>query len=156
MNLHGLASIKSKTSKRVGRGIGSGLGKTSGRGTKGQKSRSGGKVRIGFEGGQMPLIQRVPKLKGFKSHRPKNQIINFSDLNQLSGQVTKEKLLGKGIIENAKLPVKVLANGKLDKAVQVTVEHISKSAEKEIVQKGGKVTILSKVSKEKEGNNKTK
>ncbi len=153
MNLHGLSSIKSKTSKRVGRGIGSGLGKTSGRGTKGQKSRSGGKVRVGFEGGQMPLIQRVPKLKGFKSRRPKNQVVNLSDLNQFSGKVTKEKLLEKGIIENTKLPVKVLANGKLDKAVEVSVEHISEKAEKEIVKKGGKVNKLAKRQSTKDRKN---
>lgn len=144
MELNNLVSINNKKVKRIGRGIGSGMGKTAGRGTKGQKSRSGGRVRVGFEGGQMPLSKRVPMLKGFKSRRPKNQVVSLSDLNIFTGKVTKEKLLEKGLIENIKLPVKILSTGKLEKAVEVSVEAVSKAAEKEIIKKGGKVTLLEK------------
>jgi len=142
MNLSSLPKIGEKNKKRVGRGIGSGHGKTSGRGTKGQKSRSGGGVRLGFEGGQNPLTKRLPQLKGFKSRNPKNQVISLNDLNSFTGKITKEKLFEKKLIENPKLPVKVLANGKLEKKVEVEVEHVSKEAEQEIVKKGGKVTRL--------------
>lgn len=142
MNLNNLAKIGEKNKKRVGRGIGSGTGKTSGRGHKGQKSRSGGGVRLGFEGGQNPLTKRLPQLKGFRSLKPKAQVVTLSDLNVFSGKVTKEKLLEKGIITSVKLPVKILASGKIEKAVQVQVERISKTAEKEIVKKGGKVDLL--------------
>lgn len=154
MNLNSLSKISEKNKKRVGRGIGSGKGKTSGRGTKGQKSRSGGGVRLGFEGGQMPLTRRVPKLKGFKSRNPKNQVVSLSDLNNFTGKVTKEKMLEKGIIEDAKLPVKVLANGKIEKAVEVFAENFSKEAEKEIVKKGGKVNKLSEKQSAKKQNKK--
>lgn len=152
MSLSELISIKSKNKKRVGRGTGSGKGKTSGRGTKGQKSRSGGGVRVGFEGGQMPLTQRVPKLKGFKSRSPKNQVVNLECLNLFTGKVTKEKLHEKGLISNPNLPVKVLCDGKLEKAVDVQVEYISKTAEKEIIQKGGKVNRLVKNKSTKKQN----
>lgn len=141
-----------KNEKRLGRGIGSGLGKTSGRGTKGQKSRSGGKVRIGFEGGQTPLAKRLPKLKGFKSHNPKNQAINLSDLNQFTGKITKEKLFEKGLIQDPMGLAKVLGNGKLEKAVDITVDFVSKSAEKAILAKGGKVHLLVKHQAQKQNN----
>ncbi|RJO60033.1 50S ribosomal protein L15 [candidate division WS5 bacterium] len=155
MNLSNLISIKGKNKKRVGRGTGSGKGKTSGRGTKGQKSRSGGGVRLGFEGGQMPLTQRVPKLKGFKSRKPKNQVVKLSDLNLFTGKVTKEKLHEKGLIKSANWPVKILGSGKLEKTVEVHVEYFSKTAEKEIVKKGGKV-IIKKPQKQKEENKESK
>lgn len=142
MNLNSLPKIGEKNKKRVGRGIGSGMGKTSGRGTKGQNSRSGGGVRLGFEGGQNPLTKRLPQLKGFKSRNPKNQVVSLDDLNKFTVKVTKEKLFEKGIIENTKIPVKVLATGKLEKTVEVCVEHVSKEAEKEIMKKGGKVSLL--------------
>lgn len=142
MKLNSLPKIGKKNKKRVGRGIGSGMGKTAGRGTKGQKSRSGGGVRVGFEGGQNPLTKRLPQLKGFKSRNPKNQVVSLNDLNSFTGKVTKEKLFEKGIIESIKLPVKILATGKLEKTVEVSVEHVSKTAEKEIVQKGGVVTKI--------------
>lgn len=142
MNLNSLPKIGEKNKKRVGRGIGSGMGKTAGRGTKGQNSRSGGGVRLGFEGGQNPLTKRLPQLKGFKSRNPKNQVVSLNDLNKFTGKVTKEKLLEKGIIDSIKIPVKVLAKGKLEKTVEVCVEYVSKTAEKEIVKKGGKISLL--------------
>lgn len=144
MSLDKLNTTNGKSKKRVGRGIGSGRGKTAGRGTKGQSSRSGGRVRVGFEGGQNPLTKRLPHLKGFKSRAPKNQTVSLSDLNLFIGKVTKEKLLEKGLIENIKLPVKILAKGTLEKVVEVSVEHISKAAETAITKKGGKVNIIGK------------
>jgi len=149
MNLSELIAVNKKNSKRVGRGVGTGKGKTSGRGHKGQKARSGGGVRLGFEGGQMPLTQRVPKLKGFKSRRPKNQAVNLDDLNIFTGKVTKELLAEKGLIEDVKKPVKILGNGKLDKKIEISVEYVSGSAEKEIVKKGGKVNKLVTKKEEK-------
>lgn len=142
MDLNSLPKIGEKNKKRVGRGVGSGMGKTAGRGTKGQKSRSGGGVRLGFEGGQNPLTKRLPQLKGFKSRNLKNQVVSLSDLNEFTGKITKEKLFEKGIIESTKEPVKVLAMGKLEKTVEVRVEHVSNKAEKEIVKKGGKINLL--------------
>lgn len=144
MKLNKLASVKNTERKRVGRGIGSGKGKTAGRGTKGQKSRSGGKVRVGFEGGQMPLTQRVPQLRGFKSRRPERQVINLKDIAGFSGKVTKEELLKAGLIENAQRPVKILGKGEIEKAIEITVEAVSKSAEEEIIKKGGRVNKISK------------
>ena len=142
MSLDKLIATNVKSKKRVGRGIGSGRGKTAGRGTKGQSSRSGGGVRVGFEGGQNPITKRLPHLKGFKSRAPKNQVVNLSDLNVFTGKVTKEKLLEKGLIENIKLPVKILGNGKIEKVVEVSVEYVSKTAEAAITKNGGKVNIL--------------
>lgn len=154
MSLDKLIATNGKSKKRVGRGIGSGRGKTAGRGTKGQSSRSGGGVRVGFEGGQNPLTKRLPHLKGFKSRAPKNQVVSLSDLNIFTGKVTKEKLLEKGLIESIKLPVKILGNGKIEKVVEVTVEYISKNAESAIIKKGGKVNKLATV-KSVEKNKKT-
>jgi len=142
MKLNNLTSISKDEKKRVGRGTGSGKGKTSGRGTKGQNSRTGGGVRVGFEGGQTPLTQRLPKLKGFKSRKPKNQPVNLKDLNVFTGKVTKEKLLEKGLIKSAKGPVKLLGQGGLEKAIDISVDAVSKSAEAEVIKKGGKVTII--------------
>ena len=141
MSLDKLIATNVKSKKRVGRGIGSGRGKTAGRGTKGQSSRSGGGVRVGFEGGQNPITKRLPHLKGFKSRNPKNQVVNLKDLNVFTGKVTKEKLFEKGLIENVKKPVKLLGQGGLEKAIDIAVDAVSKSAEAEIVKKGGKVTI---------------
>ncbi len=137
-----IASTKDK--KRIGRGIGSGKGKTATRGTKGQKSRSGGKVRVGFEGGQTPLAKRLPKLKGFKSLSPKNQVVNVGQLNQLSGKITKDKLFERGLIGDPKMRVKILGEGKLEKAVEINVDFVSQKAQKIITAKGGKVNIIAK------------
>lgn len=142
MKLNSLTSLSKNSKKRVGRGTGSGKGKTSGRGTKGQGSRSGGGVRVGFEGGQTPITQRLPKLKGFKSRKPKNQVVNLEDLGVFTGKVTKENLFEKGLIKDVKGPVKLLGQGGLEKAIDISVEAVSKSAEAEIVKKGGKVNII--------------
>lgn len=132
-----------QTRTRVGRGIGSGLGKTSGRGHKGQKARSGGGVRPGFEGGQMPLYRRLPK-RGFTNAVFKKEIvnINLSDLEVFeNGTVVNADLLKEaGLIKNEKDGVKVLANGELTKALTVELA-CTKSAAAKIAEAGGKVEV---------------
>ena len=133
------------TEKRLGRGIGSGLGKTSGKGHKGQWARSGGGVRPGFEGGQMPLTRRVPK-RGFNNHfRKVYSIVNLSVLNsfEAGSVVDKEVLLDKGLIKEVKndAGLKVLGNGEITVAITVKAAKISESAKEAIEKAGGKVEI---------------
>lgn len=132
-----------KRGKRVGRGTGGKGGKTAGRGTKGQQSRGRGKVARGFEGGQMPLKQRVPKLKGFNNpFRVEYYAVNLDSLQELGlAEVTPEILVDKGVAHKGTY-VKVLGRGELSKAVKVSAHAVSKSAEKAIVAAGGSVTII--------------
>ncbi len=129
---------------RKGRGIGSGLGKTAGKGHKGQKARSGGGVRPGFEGGQMPLQRRIPK-RGFTNINKKEYaIITLDDLNQFDADavVTAEVLRAAGLIKGSVDGVKVLANGTIEKAVTVQVQKCSKAALEKIEAAGGKVEVI--------------
>ena len=146
MKLSELESPKSlKKKKRVGRGDGSGHGTTSGRGTKGQLSRSGGKTRIGFEGGQMPLQRRVPYLKGFKNTRKIiNNTVNVCRLEKFKNDsVIDHKLLEKnGLIMKKSGPVKILGDGKLTKKITVKANYFSKSARVKIEKAGGKVEVV--------------
>ncbi len=133
------------TKKRLGRGIGSGLGKTSGKGHKGQWARSGGGVRPGFEGGQMPLTRRVPK-RGFNNHfRKVYSIVNLSVLNTFAAGavVDKEVLLDKGLIKEIKndAGLKVLGNGEITVAITVKAAKISAAAKEAIEKVGGKVEV---------------
>ena len=139
-----LNSTQSK--KRLGRGIGSGLGKTSGKGHKGQNARSGGGVRPGFEGGQMPLIRRLPK-RGFnnKQFAAEYTIINVSELNVFEDKtvVTAELLQEKNIIKKlAPYGLKVLGNGNLEKALTVKANQYTESAIQKISKAGGKAEVL--------------
>lgn len=130
--------------KRVGRGQGSGHGGTSCRGHKGQRSRAGSTRRPWFEGGQMPLQRRVPK-RGFTNiFRQEYQVINVRDLERLevSKDVTPDVLYEAGLISKKSIPVKVLGDGDLKGAVEITVHAVSKSAKDKIEKAGGKVTIL--------------
>lgn len=137
----------SKTSqKRLGRGIGSGLGKTSGKGHKGQNARSGGGVRLGFEGGQIPLIRRMPK-RGFNNARfAKNySVINVSDLNKFNnGDVVDAKALleNRVISKVEKYGIKVLGNGKLEKSVVVKANKFSDAAVSKVEKAGGKTEVV--------------
>jgi len=147
VKLSELESPKSlKKKKRVGRGDGSGHGTTSGRGTKGQLSRSGGKTRIGFEGGQMPLQRRVPHLKGFKNLRKRVfNIVNVGDLEDFKeGSIIDYKLLDeKGLIMKKKdSPLKVLGNGELSKKLTVKANAFSGSASAKIEKAGGKAEVV--------------
>ncbi len=126
--------------KRRGRGEGSGLGKTSGRGNKGQLSRSGGGTRVGFEGGQMPLIRRIPKRGFFNNFRKEFSVVNLRDLSVFSANevVDAEKLFDKGLITSKSLPVKVLGDGELNIALNVKANKFSKTAIEKITKAGGK------------------
>lgn len=134
-----------KTRKRVGRGPGSGLGKTSGRGQKGQNSRSGGGVRPGFEGGQLPLFRRLPK-RGFTNAKFKTTyaVLNLSDLNRFEegSEITPELLKDMGILKNQLDGVKILGNGKLDKKITVKANKFSKTAKEAIETLGGKAEVI--------------
>ncbi|MBC8388734.1 MAG: 50S ribosomal protein L15 [Actinobacteria bacterium] len=146
MKLCDLRSPESiKKRKRVGRGNSSGHGTTSGRGTKGQLSRSGGKTRIGFEGGQMPLQRRLPHLKGFKNTRKKiNNIINVWQLEKFKDDsvVDYDFLEKNGLIMKKPNPVKILGNGKLTKKITVKANYFSRSAAAKIEKAGGKVEVI--------------
>ncbi len=134
--------------KRVGRGPGSGTGKTAGRGENGQNSRSGGRVHPRFEGGQMPLVRRIPK-RGFKNiHRVEYQVVNVRDLERVDGAVSPESLKEAGLIGTLRKPVKVLALGEIEGKVDVTAHRFSASAQAKIEAAGGSVTLIGAKSSE--------
>ncbi|MBE6853535.1 MAG: 50S ribosomal protein L15 [Ruminococcus sp.] len=145
MKLHELSPAQpSKDRKRVGRGHGSGNGKTAGKGHKGQKARSGGGVRIGFEGGQMPLMRRIPK-RGFNNiFATKYAIVNVSDLNKFKdGTVVDAELLkAAGLIKKEYDGVKVLGNGDLTSKITVKAAKFSQSAVEKIEKAGGKTEVM--------------
>ena len=146
MKLHELSPVAGSTKerKRIGRGAGSGQGKTAGKGHKGQKARSGGNVRPGFEGGQMPLARRVPK-RGFNNIFAKNIVtISVRDLNKFEdGAVVDTKaLLDAGIISKAQDGVKVLSNGEITKKLTVQLAAFSASAKEKIENAGGKAEVI--------------
>ncbi|MGB2827706.1 MAG: 50S ribosomal protein L15 [Dehalococcoidales bacterium] len=131
-----------KERKRVGRGNASGYGTYAGRGLKGQKSRSGNKMRPGFEGGQLPLIKRLPRKRGFVNiFRKKYSIVNVAKLNTFAegSEVTPEKLHAAGLVKTLKHPVKILANGEVGHAVTVKANKFSTAAKAKIEAAGGKV-----------------
>lgn len=147
MKLHELKPAEGARTgeRRLGRGIGSGLGKTSGKGHKGQWARSGGGVRIGFEGGQMPLARRLPK-RGFDNNWKKvYTVINLGDLEQLEEGtvVTLEYLLSEGLVSKVQpCGLKVLGDGNLTKKLTVKANKFTKSAEAKIKELGGEVEVL--------------
>jgi large subunit ribosomal protein L15 len=139
MKLHQLSPAKGSKQKRkrVGRGPGSGLGKTAGRGHKGGQSRAGHSLRPGFEGGQMPLIRRVPK-RGFNNKfRVEYSVVNVSQLAEIGESVTPESLLERGLVHRGR-PVKVLGNGEIGKAVTVSAHKFSRTAREKIEAAGGR------------------
>ena len=146
MNLHELSPAEgaTKTSKRIGRGHGSGWGKTAGKGHKGQKARSGGSIRPGFEGGQMPLQRRIPK-RGFNNIFAKTiAAINVSALNAFEdgAEVTAEAIVEKGLVKTAFDGIKILGNGTLNKKLTVKVAAYSASAKQKIEAAGGKAEVV--------------
>ncbi len=140
-NLH--PATKKETKKRVGRGVGSGLGKTSGRGHKGQKARSGGGVRRGFEGGQTPLYRRLPK-RGFTNIFANNYTeVTLTMLNKSSKEdVTAESLIEDGIIRKANDGIVIIATGTLEKKVNVKAVRFTKAAKEKIEALGGKAEVI--------------
>lgn len=146
MNLHELSPAvgSTKVSKRIGRGHGSGQGKTAGKGHKGQKARSGGSIRPGFEGGQMPLQRRIPK-RGFNNIFAKNIVaINVSALEVFDNdtEVTAQALIEKGIVNKEYDGIKILGNGTLTKKLTVKVAAYSESAKQKIEAAGGKAEVV--------------
>lgn len=143
-NLHAPEGSTHKK-KRVGRGPGSGLGKTAGRGNKGQKSRSGYSMKIGFEGGQMPLQRRLPK-RGFTNIFKKQWIeVSLGTLNDnfaANEEVTPEALHERGLIKKAQRDVVVLGTGEVDKALRVSAHRFTKSAREKIEQAGGSASVI--------------
>ena len=147
MKLNELSPAKGSTKarKRVGRGVGSGTGKTAGRGTKGFNSRSGGGVRPGYEGGQMPIHRRLPK-RGFTNiFKKKITIINVADLARFESNSTVDEaaLVRSGLIKGTRDGVKLLGKGNIDYPLTVQVDQISKSAREKIIAAGGKVEVRS-------------
>jgi large subunit ribosomal protein L15 len=148
MHLHELNAGSRKKRKRVGRGPGSGLGKTCGRGHKGAKSRSGFKNKRGFEGGQTPLKRRLPKFGFTNPNRQTYQLINLDrleKLEQLTDGISLEtqQMLEMGLIRNTKTPVKLLGRGSLTKKIKITVDKASRGAVESVTQAGGEVIIPS-------------
>ena len=146
MKLHELKPAEGSRQERnrVGRGSSSGNGKTSGRGQKGQKSRSGGGVRLGFEGGQTPLFMRLPK-RGFTNvNRKEYAVVNLDILNRFEDgtEVTPLTLVEAGIVKDEKSGIKVLGNGELTKKLTVKAAKFSKTAEEALVANGGSVEVI--------------
>jgi large subunit ribosomal protein L15 len=147
MELNDLRPAKGakRARRRVGRGPGSGRGKTAGRGHKGQKSRSGYSRRYGFEGGQMPLVRRIPK-RGFSNRfRVEYQVVNLRDLERVfdNGEtVSPEQLIGKGLVRAGAERVKILASGELTKKLTVQAHRFSESAKAAIEKAGGSCEVL--------------
>ena len=148
MQLHELNAGSRKKRKRVGRGPGSGLGKTCGRGHKGAKSRSGFKNKRGFEGGQTPLKRRLPKFGFTNPNRQTYQLINLDRLEKLEqltddASLEMQQMLEMGLIRNTKTPVKLLGRGSLTKKIKITVDKASRGAVESVTQAGGEVIIPS-------------
>jgi large subunit ribosomal protein L15 len=145
MNLSNIHAPKKATEKRkrVGRGMGSGMGKTSTRGHKGQRSRSGSRMIRGFEGGQMPLHRRMPK-RGFTNiFRKEYNIVSLERLAELGETTINPEVLRKAGVIKTKHPVKILGDGELTVALTVSAHKFSKSAQEKITKAGGKVEVLS-------------
>jgi large subunit ribosomal protein L15 len=139
------ASGAKHSKKRVGRGLGSGHGTFSGRGCKGDKSRSGPGVRLGWEGGQNPIVQRFPRKRGFTNiFKTEYSIVNIGSLNKFEAntEVTPETMLAAGIIKTNSKPVKVLGNGEIDRPLIIKVNKYSISAEKKITAAGGRIESI--------------
>ena len=147
MKLHELtpAEGSTKVAKRIGRGHGSGNGKTAGKGHKGQKARSGGSIRPGFEGGQMPLQRRVPK-RGFNNiFAAKAAIVNLGDIDarfEAGAVVDAQALMDCGLVKDCKNGVKVLGNGEMTKSLTIQAKSFSKSAQDKIEGAGGKSEVI--------------
>lgn len=149
MKFHELKTTKQRQSNRVGRGISAGQGKTAGRGTKGQGSRTGSSAKPGFAGGSNPLMQKLPKLPGFRSHRAKAENIYTGQLNAFTGTIDAHKLAEVGLISNPYVKVKLIAKGELTKKVTVKVAAASVSAVEAVQKVGGSFEATSRLRRAK-------
>lgn len=150
MKIHELQVSKTPSKRRDGRGISAGRGKTAGRGTKGQKSRTGSSKRPGFEGGQTPIMQRLPKLRGFTSHRLKTQNVTTGEINSLTGTVDSFALFNAGLISSPYEPVKVILKGEVTKKLSVKLQGISANALANLQTKGGSFSKVARVKRAKQ------
>jgi large subunit ribosomal protein L15 len=146
MNLHDLTPAKGakKRRKRIGRGPGSGHGKTATKGHKGLLARSGGGKRPGFEGGQMPLIRRLPKFGFVNNFRKEYAIVNVKSFENWTGKetITPQAMVDAGLVKRKTLPIKILGNGALKKSLVIQAHKFSKSAEEKIQAAGGRVEVI--------------
>lgn len=148
MKYHELKTNTPKSAKRVGRGIAAGQGKTAGRGTKGQMSRTGAKKRPGFEGGQNPLSQRLPKLQGFRSFKPKAENVYTGQLDQFAGKTVDTFVLAEaGLISNPFVRVKLISKGDVTKKVTVKLQAASATAVDAIQKAGGSFEKVGRVGR---------
>jgi large subunit ribosomal protein L15 len=146
MKYNELSVKKSKRSKRVGRGISAGGGMTAGRGTKGQGARKSGGVRPGFEGGQMPLYMRIPKLRGFKSLRAKPEIVYTSQIDKLKPtKIDSTILFEQGLISSPHIHVRLLFDGKLESKKEIKLVHASSSAIAAVGEAGGSFSAVDRL-----------
>jgi large subunit ribosomal protein L15 len=156
MKFNELDLTAKRSRRRVGRGIAAGRGKTAGRGTKGQKSRTGSGRRPGFEGGQNPLMQRLPKLRGFTSNRVKAETVYTGQLNSLGAKVDNFSLAEVGLVTSPYVRVKLITKGELSKKVAVHLQAASKSAVESLQKKGGSFEVTPQVKRQKKEKTDTK
>lgn len=150
MKFHELQTNSTKSSKRVGRGIAAGRGKTAGRGTKGQKSRTGSSKKPGFEGGQNPLMQRLPKLRGFRSFKTANELVYTGQLEAFANKtITTATLAEAGLISSPHVAVKLVVKGELTKKVTVELQAASGKAVDAVEQAGGSFKKVSRAARAK-------
>ena len=148
MKFNELNISASKSSRRVGRGIAAGRGKTAGRGTKGQKSRTGYKRRYGFEGGQNPLMQRLPKLRGFKSHKTAPENVYTGDIASIKGVVDNFSVAEAGLVSSPYVKVKLIAKGEITSKHDVKLQLASSTAIEAIQKAGGSFTATPQVQRQ--------
>ncbi len=150
MKYHELKVKSNRASRRVGRGIAAGQGKTAGRGTKGQKSRAGSSRRPGFEGGQNPLMQHLPKLRGFRSHRAVVENVYTGQLNDLGATIDNFTLADAGLTTSPYVAVKLIVKGKVTKKLTVKLQSASVSAVEKLQKQGGSFEITPQVARQKQ------
>lgn len=157
MKYHELSTSSRRSSRRVGRGIAAGQGKTAGRGTKGQKARTGASAKPGFAGGQTPLMRKLPKLPGFKSHRTPAETVYTGQLDDVKGNVIDANSLAEaGLISGPYVSVKLLTKGDLTKKVTVKLPMASQSAIQAIEKAGGSFEQTSRLGRPKTSDKKSK
>ncbi len=148
MKFNELTTVSKKSPKRVGRGIAAGQGKTAGRGTKGYGSRTGSKAKPGFAGGQNPIMQALPKLPGFRSHRIKMEYVTTGQLNDLSASTIDGHVLAEaGLVSSAFVRIKLLMKGELTKAVTVQLQGVSAHALEAVQSAGGTATVVPQIGR---------
>ena len=157
MKYNDLDVTKSRSAKRVGRGIAAGQGKTAGRGTKGQKARTGSSRKPGFEGGQNPLMQRLPKLHGFKSHKPVVENVYTGQLAELKVKTIDNFVVAEaGLVTNPYVKVKLLVKGEISKAVTIKLQGASENAIAAVQKAGGSFEAIPQVGRSKQEKKETK